>query len=1055
MNQKKDWENQNVIEQNRYPMHVPIGAYRTFEEAVTCERSISDYVRVINGQWKFKLFPRPEAVPKDFFTTAFDTEDWKLIPVPSNWELHGYGEPVYTNILYPFDRTTDDHHFEIEVTKDNFEVNAPFVPNENLTGCYRHMFEVPGSFMEKDVFIDFGGVESAFYLWINGQYVGYSQDSKLNAVFDITSYVNEGQNQLAVQVMRFSDGTYVEDQDYWHLSGVYRDVRIYAKSKQRIHDFKIETLFGETLQDATLRLMIEPYRQTRLYGEGKVRGTLLDADGEKVADFISYPFASYGFYLMNKYLMDISLSVKNPLLWSPETPYLYTLVLELLDGNEQVVDIESAKVGFREVSINAQGVMLFNRKRLIVRGTNLHAFSPKTGRSVSKEQLYEQLVVMKQLNINAIRTCHYPNIPEFYDLCDELGFMVVDEANIETHGYGGQLSASPEWNHVYMSRVMRMCLRDKNHPSVILWSLGNESGAGANHAAMYGWLKEYDKTRYVQYESGNPAANISDVLAPMYPNREWIETSMAASEDLRPFIMCEYAYAKSNSNGNFGEFWDLIYKYPRFQGGFIWDFHDKALVQVLENGKERYVYAGAFGETVVDPVADMCLNGIVFPDLSLKPAAYEIKKQQAPIQFRYKQLSFWQPKEYLVYNYYNNIDLSHIEFRWELQCDGRIVESGVLEDMNVAPMSVKAFALPHDRSKLYGEAFLNLRAVQKEATFYAPAGYEVISEQISLVGSKVFDLKRIPELKQIKVQREEKKKIHSTGSLETGTRYVLKEVGHLWKISAGNAEIFFDTKNLEFLYSDRAKDHFEIQGGRDNFYRALTGIDEGTHDPDRNYAWDWKKDGLDQLNMKIESLEYQIESTHVRIQSNVVYNEGLLEVMKEFEIKEDSIRMIVNVVNNSESDTIPRIGFGIKVPKNISDITWYGRGPYENYADRKEAAFVGLYQSTVAKQHIPYIKPVECGGKEDVRYVTIKNEKGEGLLVTAKDLFHFNVLEHSIMEYDQADYDDELPVSFHNYMNIDMKHAGLGGDTGWMRNIHPEYHITKGRYQYDVTIYFI
>lgn len=1030
------WENQQIIEENRYPMHTPYGAYATFEEAAKGERNSSEYVKSINGSWRFKLVDMPESVPTGFFEEGYPVESWDLIPVPSNWELHGYGKPVYTNILYPFDRTGEDRHFEIEVTKGNFEVNAPYVPKENLTGCYVHTFEVPKHFFGKDIFIDFAGVESAFYLWINGAYVGYSQDSKLNAVFDITEIVGEGSNRVAVQVMRFSDGTYVEDQDYWHLSGIYRDVRIYAKSKQRIHDYKIETLFGLTLSDATLSVKIEPYRQTPLYGECTVRGTLLDVDGVQIGQFNSRPFGSYGFYLMNKYLMDVSMQVASPKIWSPETPYLYTLIFEMIDMNGQVVDIESSKVGFREVSKSPQGVILFNRNRLIVRGTNLHAFSPETGRSVSREQLYEQLVVMKRLNINAIRTCHYPNSAEFYDLCDELGFLVVDEANIETHGYGGQLSASPEWNHVYMSRVMRMCLRDKNHPSIILWSLGNESGSGANHASMYGWLKEYDKTRLVQYESGNPAANISDVLAPMYPSREWIEASMANSDDLRPFIMCEYAYAKSNSNGNFAEFWELIYRYPRFQGGFIWDFHDKALVQKMNDGEKRYVYAGAFGESVVDPVPDMCLNGIVFPDLSLKPSAYEIKKHQAPVQFKYKQLSVWTPKEYLIYNYYTMTDLSHLEFKWELQCDGQIVEHGVLKDLNVEPMGVIAYKLPYDPDKVYGEAFLNMRAVYKEASYFAPAGYELVAEQIPLKESKVY-------------VADPKTMIQNTGS-DLAKINIRKDKDRL-NILIGQNEIGFDLSTAEFIYTVVGSE-LQIQGGYDNFYRALTGIDEGTHDPDRNYAWDWKKEGIHNLSKVITDMHYDQGESFVKIDVSLNYNEGLFLVNKEFLISETGIKINVNIVNNSVADTIPRIGLGFKLSKDLSEIQWYGRGPFENYSDRKDAAFVGMYSGTVKEQHVPYIKPVECGGKEDTRYLFVKNDMGRGVLVTASENFHFNALEHSISEYDSADYADALPNSTCNYLNIDARHAGLGGDTGWMRNIHPEYHISKGRYQYFVQL---
>lgn len=1029
MIKKKDWENQYVTQINRYPMHVPYGAYENKEQALTCDLNSSKYVKNLNGLWKFKLVDGPEFVPDNFYDTNFDASSWDNIPVPSNWELYGYGKPVYTNMLYPFKRVGKGSNFEVEIEENRFELNAPYVPEKNLTGCYKTQFEVPNDFEGKDVFLEFGGVESCFYLWVNGVCVGYSQDSKLEATFDVTDYVNFGINELALQVMRYSDGSYLEDQDYWHLSGVYRDVRLYAKSKLRIHDYKVETMLSENNTMATLKVVIHPNNQVENYGSCTVQATLYDKVGQEIATLKSEPFITYGGYLAPNFIASISTQIREPKLWSAENPYLYTLVLEMLDKTGNVVDIESAKVGFRQVTINSDGILLLNGKRLVIRGVNLHAFCPESGRVVTKDYMLKQLKVMKELNFNAIRTSHYPHSNVWYDLCDELGMYLVDEANIETHGFGGQLSSSPEWTQAYMERGSRMVLRDKNHPAIIIWSLGNESGAGINHAAMYGWIKEYDKTRVVQYESASPGPNISDIIAPMYPKKDWIETVLSDHKDLRPFILVEYAYAKSNSNGNFKEFWDLVNKYPRFQGGFIWDFQDKALVKVDEQHNKHYVYGGGFNEDVTDPVLDMCLNGVVFADLSLKPAAYEIKNIQAPIDIYYDEEPYVTTHALKIHNRYHDTNLSHLVIKWELQCDGQIIDTGVLRQYITPAGESEDLDINIDESKVFGEAFINYEVTLKEDTFYAKAGHSIYSYQLSLHQSMLY--------LECKVNKSEKLHVQ-----ETADQIV---------ISGDFTEVCFNKKKGDFtkVYLI-GKDYFD--GGCDNFYRAPTGIDEGSHNEGMNYAHDWKSAKLNQLDKTVESTHVICSENFVVIRANYTYNNGLIQVHAEYQISSKGIQFTNTVVNNCDMDTIPRIGMSFQLPKEFNQLTWYGRGPIENYCDRKTSANVGLYQSTVEEQHVPYVLPVECGGKEDVRYLYLKNSNGEGIKVTCGEWFHFDVHSHSITQYDKATYAYELGESKAIHLNIDHKHAGLGGDTGWTKNIHPEYWVEKGIYHYKVTL---
>ncbi len=1026
----KVWENQFITQQNRYPIHSPYGAYETMEQALGGDRSSSKYVRSLSGLWKFRFGENPKEIPEGFYLPEYDPSGWEEIPVPSNWELQGYGKPIYTNILYPFPRGKESSCFEVEISEGRKELNAPYVPEQNPTGCYRTEFEVPEYFAGKDIFIEFGGVEACFTLWVNGIEIGYSQDSKLEACFAITHAVKPGINQLAVEVLKFCDGSYLEDQDYWHLSGIHREVRIYAKEKHRVHDYKVETIFtGADFEQAELKVILYPNSNVNGYGDCSVRLSLYNAEQELVTTFRSEPYQNYCFYLNQNYVAQTSVTIVKPHLWSAEDPYLYTLVLETVDGTGRVTDIESTRVGFRKMEIREDGVLCINGRRLIVRGVDLHEFCPETGRVVSVDYMRKQMIRMKQLNFNAVRTSHYPHANEWYDLCDELGLYLVDEANLETHGYGGQLSASPEWTSAYMERAIRMVLRDKNHPSVILWSLGNESGVGMNHAAMYGWIKEYDKTRYVQYESGNPGANITDILAPMYPTKAWIEDKMADASDLRPFIMCEYAYAKSNSNGNFKEFWDLVEKYPRFQGGFLWDFQDKALIMQQKDGTAKYVYGGAFEEAIVDPVPDMCLNGVVFPDLECKPAAYEIKNCQSPVQIKFQIHPYLGTGRYMICNQYQLLDLSHLRFLWELQCDGVIVDSGELRQYLTSPGQAEELEIPDVTGKIYGEAFLNWKAVLREDTFFAAAGYPVYTYQHPL----------------------EQSVLSYHGASVSGEPLQLEETETELIIIGKTSEIRFDKQTAVFKKIIlQGKELFK--GGMDNFYRPVTGIDEGTGDPGRNYASEWKEAKLDCPELMISKIETEASQNQILIFTEVSYHADSIRVVTEYKIGSRGIQFDKTVINNYSVQTIPRIGITLSLPEDKKQITWYGKGPWENYWDRKDAAQIGIYQSTVAEQYTPYVKPVECGGKEEVRYLLVKDETGTGIRVTGGVPFHFDIHDYSVSACDQAAYEDELVRDGRITLNLDYLHAGLGGDNGWTKNIHKEYCIGKGYYHYGFTI---
>lgn len=1012
-----------ISSKNRVRMHAPFGAYESLEQAKVGDPSNSRFRLSLDGVWNYAAYPTVEAVPENWHTPGDEMSKMATMPVPSCWEMHGVGKPVYTNVIYPFARGDHDRSFEVEVEQGRYELSAPQVPKDNLTVCYYRDFQVPAQWEGKKVFLHFGGVETAFTLAVNGTEVGFSEDSKLDAEFDVTDFVVPGQNRLAVKVYRYSPGSYLEDQDYWHLHGIYRSVCLYCKSPRHMADFQVQTMFGETLGDASLRIRVWPDMTVPLFGACRLRIQLFDPAGAQVMERVSKRFGEYVGYLQALNVLEEVIPVSNPLLWNCETPTLYTLTLEMLDETGACIDVESCRVGFREVRIQ-NGILELNRKRLILRGTNLHEHSAYTGRAVSHEELKAQLLKMKALNFNAVRTCHYPKDVAFYDLCDELGLYVVDEANIETHGYGGGLSDDPCWTDAYMKRGVRMCLRDKNHPCVIVWSLGNESGVGANHGAMYGWLKYYD-TRPVQYEPGWVNRGTSDILAPMYPARDWVETCMSQPDD-RPFIMCEYAYAKSNSNGNFAEYWDLIRKYPRFQGGFLWDFQDKALVQPAEDGTAPFRYAGAFGEDVADPVADMCLNGIVFADLEEKPAAEEVKICQAPLYVKYES---WHGMggAYHLYNESFVSDLTDLEFSWELVCDGAVVEQGVLEGVKVEPGKEMTLHLPYDRKLVQGEAFFNLYAKKRESTLYAPAGHTVYKIQLPAEHSGIYS---------------ENPSIWSEEPLNVG------EEGNTITVTGDGLQVVYDRSKGQ-ISSCQVDGKQLLSYGKDRFYRALTGIDEAQGEI--SYGYDWRCAGLDRLEFTVEAVHVMKNPACVVIEEELSYKAGKLKVFREYRITAAGMKITSQVRNGLDLETLPRIGQSFQLEKEYQNVRWYGRGPQEAYADRKSSAFVGIYSSKVPEMHEHYVRPCECGGREDIRWLEITNEEGRGVRITGSKLFHFSALPWTVEQYDQADYQENLGESQGVELVIDGWHAGLGGDTGWTKNIHPEYRIPQGSYFYEIT----
>ncbi len=1024
-----DWENPAVTGRNKMPAHVPLGAYISAEQAQTGDRHLSPYYHLLNGSWKFQLVPGLEQVPQGFFKEDFDVSSWAEIAVPGNWQLLGFDDkPIYTNTHY------------------SFEPNPPYVPRENPTGCYRQNFTVDQSWMEREIFISFESVDAAFYLWINGQEVGYSQDSRLPAEFNITAFIRPGHNTLAAQVMRYCDGSYLEDQDFWLLSGIQRDVILYSKPKVHLRDFTVRTLLDDRYENAVLAIEAFIPRVANM-SEYAVEATLFDPAGQAVFKApISAQVSAVNSWSMQPNVKTacamLRQTVEKPLLWTAETPHLYTLVLTLKDLTDKALDYESCKVGFRQIEIK-HSVILLNGKRLVVRGVDRHEHHPERGRALTHDDMRREIILMKQLNFNAVRTSHYPDHTFWYELCDEYGIYLIDEANLETHGVEGELSHDPAWATAYLERATRMVLRDKNHASILFWSLGNESGTGPHHAAMAAWIRAYDPTRLVHYESGRPGPEVSDVYSVMYPNLDVMRSVLADPAEKRPILMCEYAYAKGNVLGNFFKFWELVDKEPRFQGGCIWDWHDKALLHITEKGEKYYAYGGDFGDgfNFKQPNEDpqMCCNGVVGPDLVPHPGAWEVKKVQAPFAITTQNAEKLLQGQLIVWNKYHTLSLGHLSILWELTEDGQIIQHGTLPAMSLPAGQKGALHIPFQAPAALtagAEYHLNVRFVLTEATPWAPAGYEIGWEQFGLpltVPQRPGRLsQQMPELRLI--DQPDQVGIQGIGFTAT----FAKSTGLLTSWVTNGQELI-------------------LAGPHEHYYRAPTDFDLLMGNPPA-MIHKWRAAGLDRLERNLVTFrteQVSAQMIEVRARAHLAASGKTSGIESElcFRILGNGEIVLENQVLVSPGlPPLPRIGLELQLPASLDQLTWFGRGPQENYVDRKLGAAVGLYHSTVAEQLTPYVYPSECGGKEDARWLTLTNRQGAGLMVMGLDLFHFDALHLSTADLEAAHHTYRLVPQDRVFLHLDNRHMGVGGDDGWWASVHPEFLIQPGRYHYSLRL---
>lgn len=1011
--QTSEWENQKVFGINKLPPRAASQPYANREQAVAGEASQSEYYKSLNGEWSFHWSLDPASRPTDFYQPKYDVSQWKKIPVPSNWQLEGYGVPLYTNITYPFKKDPPRVLGEPPEEFTNYHQRNP-------VGSYRQEFNVPTDWQGRHVYLQFNGVDSAFYVWVNGKKVGYSEDSRTPAAFDITEYLRDGENILAVEVYCYSDGSYLEDQDFWRLSGIYRDVFLWSTADTTIRDYFVHTDLNDQYQDAALKIDLEIENHSSEARSGQVVAELLDSEGKVVFRELSTPLE-----LPAEGSTPVTLEkhVANPAKWTAEKPNNYRLILTLLE-DDQPQELQSCRVGFREVEIR-DGLLHINGQRVYLKGANRHEHDPRTGHTVSEESMIEDIKLMKQFNINAVRTCHYPDDQRWYDLCDEYGLYIVDEANIESHGMGygpESLAKDPSWGPAHLARVQALLERDKNHPSVIIWSLGNEAGNGVNFMECYDWMKRRDPSRPVQYEQAGFEDRNTDIRCPMYATIDQIVKYAAGKPD-RPLILCEYAHAMGNSVGNLQDYWTAIEKYPHLQGGFIWDWVDQGLIQKAANGTEYFAYGGDFGDLPTD--RDFCLNGLMGPDRKPNPHAWEVKKVYQNIKVEPIDLP---AGRFSVRNKYYFTNLKEFDAEWILRRNGEVVDSGSLGKLNIPPQQEESIQISVPELDASAEYLLTIRFLLPDSTSWAEAGHVVAWDQFGLSGLAPASGTTDHDPPQLQ---------------ETAEQFVIS-----WKQTS--ARIDKDNGQLS---------SYKIQGNEllveplaPNFWKHPNNNQWGSGYVDRHGVW---KNVAAERQLKNISLSVgSTPGNHVvEADFELPSIEATYHLRYEF-MYGGQVRIQARYApGQKELPTLPRFGMQLSMPAGFDQITWYGRGPQETYWDRKTGGEIGIYHDSVENWNHPYIRSQDVGNRTDVRWMTLLDASGLGLKFAGSQPLSVSVWPFSFADLEKASHAHELPRREFNLVHIDWKLHGVGGDNSWGAWTHLQYTLPSDKvYEYGFTL---
>jgi beta-galactosidase len=1015
--QTPEWENPEIFGINKEPARATALPYSNEQQAIADVYSASPYYQSLDGTWKFNWHKKPADKPEGFYKTGYDVSKWDNIQVPGNWELQGFGTPIYTNTTYPHPK------------------NPPYIDhNDNPVGCYVRDFNISKDWDGRRVFLHFESGLAAMYIWVNGEYVGYSEVTKSPAEFDITKYMKQGKNTLSIEGYRWSDGSYLEDQDFWRLSGFDRSIYLYSTAQTRIQDFFAKADLDNSYKIGffSLDLTLKNYKNKSENVQAEIK--LLDASGNQIfkknnaVTLASEKETSTNF----------AQKVSTPHLWSSETPYLYTLIVTLKDKNKNTIEATSAKIGFRKVEIkNAQ--LLINGKPILVRGVNLHEHNPYTGHVQTEETMRADIALMKQNNINAVRTSHYPQSTLWYKLCDEYGLFLVDEANLESHGLGyGQENVAnfPEWREAHFDRVVRLLERDKNHPSVIIWSMGNECSNGTVFPEIYKWMKHRDTTRPVQFEQAGEKEN-TDIVCPMYPSIENMKKYAARTDVTRPYIMCEYAHAMGNSTGNFQEYFDIISTSPHMQGGFIWDWVDQGIAAKDDSGRKYWAYGGDIGGYQYTHNQNFCANGLVDADRKPHPALYEVKKVYQDILFtsRHSALANF---IITVENRFLYTDLKNYDFKWELIRNGEKITDGNL-DITQAAGTQKDITIALPRvvlTKMSGtEYFLNIYAYTKEATEMIPANYEIAREQFALPVNNYF----------------------ANASSDDGIIEIVTDNANTIVLKAGEINISFSKRNGSLDGYSYKNKRLLVSALQPDFWRAPTDNDFGNKMPTVANVWKLAEQNKTLNNFTVDNTGKEIVITAEYILNDVsspytvrytVSGNGNIKVFVSWEAGRKGL------------PELPRFGTQLRLAPEYEIFTYYGRGPWENYSDRNTSSFVGIYNSTVSEQSFDYIRPQENGNKTDVRWLTLTNKDGFGLKITGSQTLSVKAAHNSADDLDfgttkKNSHPSDITPRKEIFLNVDFLQRGLSGDNSWGVLPHEPYRLLGNAYEYEYEISII
>lgn len=1004
-----DWENPKVFQINK---EAPIATFMPYaDEASAMEDnySKSPYYQLLSGRWKFHWVPKPDDRPIDFYKESFDDTAWKDMQVPSNWELKGYGIPIYTNIIYPHG------------------LHAPNIPhNDNPVGSYRRTFSVPAAWDGRRVYLHFASGTSAMYVWVNGEKVGYSEVTKSPAEFDITKYTRKGKNTLAVEVYRWSDGSYLEDQDFWRLSGIDNDVYLYSTAQLKIADFFVHPDLDAAYKNGILSVdvKLKNFQSASLKNQ-VVEAALIDENNKKVftqSAKLGIPANEFANTVITK-------KVATPKLWTAETPNLYTLLLTLKNEKGNIIEATSFKIGFRKIEIK-DGQLLVNGQHILIKGANIHEIDQFEGQHVGTELMMKDIRLMKQNNLNAVRMSHYPHCVDWYKLCDKYGLYIVDEANLESHGFGyGKENPAfhEEWFEAHKDREYRLVERDKNHPSVIIWSMGNECSDGTVFQDIYKWIKQRDPSRPVQFEQAGERNN-TDIVCPMYPDIRYMK-SYASNQQTKPFIMCEYAHAMGNSSGNFQEYWDIIESSKHMQGGFIWDWVDQGLYHKDENGKVYWAFGGDLGMEKYHHDENFCCNGLVAPDRTPHPGLFEVKKSYQYIQFGAKNID---NGFITVKNMYDFTNLNNFNYKWELIKNGKKETEGKF-DLDLAPKGEKEFKITSPTLQIAPgtEYFLNIYAYTNKGNDIVPAGFEVAREQFTYKGNDYFTVMAAGKGKPI-----------------------VTDQNNRIKVEAGKVTLTFNKqKGTLDGYAVGGKNLIE-QGPEINFWRAPTDNDFGNKMEHLSNIWRYAGEAkrVKDIQVKEEgstvSITVQYLLTDIAAEYTLIYTvnaDGTVKVEAEYH------------AGANELPEMPRFGMLFTLPLEMDNFIYYGRGPWENYSDRKYSSFVGEYRLKVSEQIMPYVRPQEFGNRTDVRWLTLSDKSGQGIRVQGLQPLSVSALNNRPEDFDpgmtkKQQHPKDVFKRFNVTLAVDLAQRGLGGDNSWGQLPHQQYRLLAKTYKYGFVI---